>query len=217
MWVATNASEFSIPSLSLLERKISAQIAGPHTVPSGFPTEGLSMEDGKGINPAFYKFHVPFSALEGMLSMAPSEIRNSITPEMIKASITDAGTQKEQAVTLASDDKGLTIDLGLTHFSAPNPVVTFYTPAQVAASNQLLTAARFLKGKSYAVSRLVKISSGYKVSKIVIGSSAKSICTATGTKIKMKKKGTCVFTVTSRKTIRSKTTTKITKGKISVS
>ena len=217
MWIATNASVFSAPIVSILERKVSAKVAGPHTVPPGFPTTDLKIENGKGVNPAFYKFYLPYSVLEAMLSMAPAEIRNRVTPEMVKAVITEAGAQKNQPVTLVSDEKGMTVDLGITHYSAPNPEVTFNSPAPIVAPNQSLTplpAARtFAKGKKYAMSSLVSVPVGHRISKIVISASSRSVCSVLGTRVEMKKKGTCSFTVTTTK----KAAKKVIKGKVKVS
>lgn len=217
MWIATNASVFSAPIVSILERKVSAKVAGPHTVPPGFPTTDLKIENGKGVNPAFYKFYLPYSVLEAMLSMAPAEIRNRVTPEMVKAVITEAGAQKNQPVTLVSDEKGMTVDLGITHYSAPNPEVIFNSPAPIVAPNQSLTplpAARtFAKGKKYAMSSLVSVPVGHRISKIVISASSRSVCSVLGTRVEMKKKGTCSFTVTTTK----KAAKKVIKGKVKVS
>lgn len=216
MWIATNASVFSAPIVSILERKVSAKIAGPHTVPAGFPTTDLKIENGKGVSPAFYKFYLPYSVLEAMLSMAPAEIRSRVTPEMVKAVITEAGSQKNQPVTLVASDKGMTVDLGITHYSAPNPEVTFNSPTQLVATNQPLapqpTTKTFVKGKKYAMSSLVSVPAGHRVSKIVIGASSRSVCSVSGTRVQMKKKGTCAFTVTATK----KTAKKIIKGKVKV-
>lgn len=216
MWIATNASAFSAPIVSVLERKVSAKVAGPHTVPPGFPTTDLKIENGKGVNPAFYKFYLPYSVLEAMLSMAPAEIRNRITPEMVKAVITEAGTQKNQPVTLVSDEKGMTVDLGITHYSAPNPEVTFNSPAATATPSQSLTPLRttktFAKGKHYAMSSLVSVPAGHRVSKIVISASSRSVCAVSGTRVQMKKKGVCSFSVTTTK----KAAKKVIKGKVKV-
>lgn len=208
MWIATNASEFSTPVISIAERKVSAKIAGPHTVPTGFPTTGLTIENGKGVNPGFYRFYLPYSVLEAMLSLAPAEIRSSVTPEMVKATITDAGAQKNQPVTLVSDDKGMTVDLGITHFSAPNPEVTFNSPSRSTAP----ASKTFLKGKKYSISALVKIPNGYKVSRTVVSTASRSVCSISGTRIQMKKTGTCSFTVTATK----KAVKKTIKGKVKV-
>ncbi len=217
MWVATNASEASIPSVSTLMRSISVNLAGPHTVPAGFPTEGLTMENGKGLNPAFYKFYVPFSIIEAMLAMAPAEIRNTLTPAMVKARISEAAAQREQPVTLTMGESGMLVDLGLLHYSAPNPEVTFYTPAQLAAQAAAPSASAgqtksFVVGKKYLPGSLTSVPSGYRVSRIVIGSASRSICSAMGTRILVRKKGTCSFTLS----VQRGKITKSVKGKTRV-
>jgi hypothetical protein len=203
MWMATNASEFSSPIISVIEKKVSANIAGPHTVPTGFPTENLVMEDGKGVSPAFYKFYLPYSILEAMLSLAPAEIRSQITPEQVKAKITEAATQKDQPVTLVTSDKGMTIDLGITHFSAPNPEVYFSPPpattAQSKSSTPVTTVKKYLPGSKYLPSSLVKVPAGYKVSKFVVATSSRLVCATSGTRVLMKKAGTCSVSVTTTK------------------
>ncbi|MEY3587512.1 MAG: hypothetical protein RJA47_108 [Actinomycetota bacterium] len=215
MWIATNASDIGFPVVSVLERKVSAKIAGPHTVPDGFPTAGLTMENGKGVNPAFYKFYMPYTVMEAMLSMAPAQIKSSITPEMVKATITEAASQKDQPVTLVTSDTGMTVDLGITHFSAPNPEVTFYTPAQIAAqkstptTSSSVTSKKFAVGKKYLPGDMVTVPSGYRATKTVVSSASRSVCAVSGSRILVKKKGSCSFTVTAtkgsaRKTIRGK-------------
>ena len=201
MWVATNASEFGTPTISVLERKVSAKIAGPHSVPPGFPTTGLTMENGKGVNPAFYRFHLPYSVIEAMLSMAPAQIRSSITADMVKATITDAATQKSQPVSVVTSDTGMTVDLGITHFSEPNPEVVFYSPSQLSAQNPASGATTapagtgFAIGKKYTAAKLVTVRSGYKVIRTVVGSASRSVCSASGTSVLVKKRGTCSLTV----------------------
>jgi hypothetical protein len=110
----------------------------------------------------------------------------------------------------------MTVDLGITHYSAPNPEVTFNSPTQLVAPNQPLapqpTTKTFVKGKKYAMSSLVSVPAGHRVSKIVIGASSRSVCSVSGTRVQMKKKGTCAFTVTATK----KTAKKIIKGKVKV-
>ena len=216
LWVATNASEFSIPSISTLTRSVSASVAGPHTVPAGFPTAGLTMENGKGVNPAFYKLYVPYSIIEAMLSMAPAEIRSTLTPAMVRAKITEASSQKDQPVALTMGESGMTIDLGITHFSAPNPEVTFLTPSQVAAPAQSTPVSgaqrTYSKGKTYPVSTMVSIPSGHKVTRIVVARSSVSVCSASGVRIRVKKAGTCSFSVVTAK----KSTSRTIKGKVKV-
>ena len=205
MWVATNASEFGTPSISVLERKVSARIAGPHTVPAGFPSTGLTMENGKGVNPAFYRFYLPYSVIEAMLSLAPAQIRSTITPDMVKATITEAATQKSQPVSLVTSDQGMTVDLGITHFSEPNPEVVFYSPAQIAAQNPAAgstpstSATNFVVGKKYLPGSLVTVPSGYRVTRTVVGRTSRSVCSVAGTRVLVKKRGSCSLTLSLQK------------------
>lgn len=212
IWIATNASSFSSPRIDIANKKITTQAAGPHTVPDGFPLDGLTLEGGKGLNPGFYKAFVPYGVLQAMLDKAPAELRSFITPETVKAKIAEAGATKDQPVAVVSDNKGVTIDLQITHFSAPNPEITFSTPSTPATttpstpattaptSSSTSSSSKTLKvGKRLAGSALVKAPKGFKVVSVTVSKSSSKVCTARGTTVQAKKTGKCSFTVTMRK------------------
>jgi hypothetical protein len=208
-WVATNASAFSTPQLSLAERKLTTSAAGPHFVPDGYPTDGLVMEGGRGLNPAFYKAFVPFSVLEVMLAKVPAELRTYLTPETIRAKIAEAGASREQPVSVTLTERGVIVDLGLVHFSAPNPEITFLAPTPAGPGTTPGTsspgtsspgkapvkAPRVAVGKKFSPTSYVKVPAGYRVVSVSVKSSSKKVCVASGTKITGKKKGTCAYSV----------------------
>ncbi len=195
MWVAANGLMSSMPSISIADRTISASVAGPHTVPPDYPTAGLVMENGKGLNPAFYKAFVPYAMLEAMLSMTTEDIKRQINLGMVSSTIADGKSRVNQPVKIDVGETGITIDLGLTHFSALNPVIKFSKPK------------KYSVGKRYNPALLVSVPSGYRISKVIINSSSKSICRVSGPKIVMTKKGACSLTVTTLKGNKRKTIT----------
>jgi hypothetical protein len=204
MWLASNGVSVGFRSTDLLLRKISANAAGPHTVPAGFPTTGLTMENGKALSPAFFKTFVPYTTLQAMLSLAPEEIRQMLTPETVKARITEAGTQTDQPVKLTMGETGVTIDLGITHFSEPNPEITFSSPVSSQGQTTSTTPAlssqpKYSRGKRYLPSSLVKVPAGYRVSRTVVSAASRSVCAVSGTRVVMKKTGTCAVSVTAVK------------------
>lgn len=205
-WVATNASSFSTPQFSISERKVAAAAAGPHTVPAGYPLDGLAIESGKGLNPAFYKAFVPYSVLELMLELAPADLKSYLTPETVKAKISEAGSQKDQSVSVTSTELGVVVDLGLTHFSAPNPEITFQKketvspPAiQPAAPDLNKKAASVSPGKKFSPSSFIKVPSGYKISSVKVRISSSKVCSVSGSKILAKKPGKCSYSVVLRR------------------
>jgi hypothetical protein len=201
MWVASNGWSTSMPRISIADRTISASLEGPHTVPPDYPTDGLMMENGKGLNPAFYKAFVPYAMLEAMLSMTTEDIKRQINLGMVSSTIAEGKSRVDQPVKIELGETGITIDLGLTHFSALNPVIKFSKPK------------KFSVGKRYVPAQLVSVPSGYRISKVIINSSSKSICRVSGPKIVMTKKGACSLTVTTLKGNKRKTI----KGMVKVS
>lgn len=201
-WIATNASMFSSPTINMAARSISAQAAGPHYVPVGFPTTGLVAEGERHLNPGFYKAFVPWSVLTVMLDRVPAELKTLVTPDKVKATIAEQASRLDVSVTLSATDAGLAVTLPVTHFSAPNPQIVFSALTNPAGSTTTTTPTAtkpsvYRKGKSATVTSIVKVPKGFKVSRVV--TSTKKVCTASGSKVKFVGKGKCTFAVTSKK------------------
>ena len=132
-WISTNASTFSLGRVDLAAGVFDVVAEGPHYVPTDFGIPGLTQENGRELNPAFYEMFVTLPSVAKMLSQLAGK---EVSMETAKKAIEDpskifegtideakAGqvTEKLQQLTMTVGDAGLRVNFNLTHFSAPNP------------------------------------------------------------------------------------------------
>lgn len=212
--ITTNASYFSSPKIDLANRTISVDAAGPHYVPASYPTDGLTSEAGKALNPAFYAAHVPYRVVQAMLDRAPEQLKGYLTADTVKARIAQAGTMSDQPIMVSVDDDGVTVDLGLTHFSAPNPEIRFLATDPAGAGHNdsspqtgTGTDGAYRKGRKVAASKLVSVPKGFKVTVVKVAAASRTVCRTSGKSVLLRAAGTCTVTVTVAKASRRRTLT----------
>lgn len=198
-WIATNASMFGTPNIDFATGQIAVNVAGPHYGPADFNLPNQQMENGNVLNPAFFEMFVTYDMLVGMFGKMTGQV---LTSELVKQFLTQqasvvqttiqqSGSEVAQAATSTLGDTGLRINFNLTHYSAPNPKVTFRPGASIPGAAK--TAKR---GKTVSAKKLVTVPKGQTVKSIAIAKASKKVCSAKGTSVKMLKKGTCKFSVT---------------------
>lgn len=134
-WVSTNASVFSLGRMDLATGVFDVTAKGPHYVPTDFGIPGLTTENGRELNPAFFEMYVTLPTVAKMLTQLAGR---EVTVETAKKALEDptkifegtvdeatAGqiTEKLQQLTMTVGDAGIRVNFNLTHFSAPNPTL----------------------------------------------------------------------------------------------
>lgn len=132
-WIATNASVFSLGKVDFTSGVFDVTAKGPHYVPTDFGVPGLTPENGRELNSAFFEMYVTLPTVAKMLTQLAGK---EVTVENAKKALEDpskifegtidevqAGqvTKKLQQLTMTVGDSGLRVNFNLTHFSAPNP------------------------------------------------------------------------------------------------
>lgn len=202
-WVSTNASMVQTSeSRTALEYNFTAQ--GPHYVPSGFDVTGLQQENGKYLNPAFFKMYVPYSMMAAAMSQVGGAVSaadvaammanpsNVLTGTIWEKNGTASPVEVPQTLTFnTSNPAGISVDFNLKHFSAPNPSLKMKAPAP----KKTLAIS---KTSSFATLATLAKLTNTKTSKIsaVVATSSKNICQVVKTSVKGLKAGSCKVTVT---------------------
>lgn len=134
-WISTNASTFGIGRVDLSTGVFDVSAEGPHYVPADFGMPGLTTENGRELNPAFFEMSMSLPTVAKMLTQL---MGREVTVETAKKALEDptkifegtideatAGqvTEKLQQLTMTVGDSGLRVNFNLAHFSAPNPTV----------------------------------------------------------------------------------------------
>ena len=68
-WISTSASTIQVAA-STSSLQYNFTVEGPHYVPADFGVAGLAQENGKSLNPAFFKMYVPFAMMAASMSQA---------------------------------------------------------------------------------------------------------------------------------------------------
>ena len=233
MWIASNASTLQMSAPNLATGSIGAVAKGPHYVPASFPTDGLTPENGKHLNPAHFEMGMPLEMLAKVLS---TMMNTTVTVATLKTYLSDpsallsgsisevpagasAVVEKAQALSVSVGDTSLRINFNLTHFSAPNPTLKIKPPASApttgggqsgtTVSKRLANGATLTilksagKGRTLTAKAILSPSKGAAVTRIV--SKSTKVCKVTGTKVKMLKSGTCKLSATVKSKGRSST------------
>ena len=201
-WVSTSASTIQVAaSTSSLQYKFTVE--GPHYVPADFGVTGLAQENGKSLNPAFFKMYVPFAMMAASMSQAGGAVSAAdvatmmanpssvLTGTIFEKTGTAAAVEVPQILTFAAASGGVVVDFNLKHFSAPNPSLKIKAPApkktlaiaKTSSFTALATLAKLTKAKTSKVSA-------------VVAPSSKKICQVVKTAVKGLKTGSCKVTVT---------------------
>ena len=219
-WVSTSASTIQVAaSTSSLQYKFTVE--GPHYVPADFGVAGLAQENGKSLNPAFFKMYVPFTMMAASMSLAGGAVSAAdvatmmanpssvLTGTIFEKTGTAAAVEVPQTLTFASASAGVVVDFNLKHFSAPNPSLKLKVPAAFTAttvkavSKPTVTTKKTATAKSFADYAKLTVAKTSTVS-LKVSTASKRYCAVVSTKVKgvttMKlkglKKGTCKVTVT---------------------
>lgn len=198
-WISTNASMFGTPNIDFATGSVSVNVAGPHYGPADFNLPNQQYENNNVLNPAYFEMFVTYDMLVAMFgkmtgqTLTPELVRQFLTQQAsaVQTTIQQSGSEVAQAATTTLSDTGLRINFNLAHYSAPNPKVKFQPSTSLAPASK--TAKR---GKTVSAKKLVTVPKGQIVRSISVSKSSKKICSATGTSIRMLKKGTCKFNVT---------------------
>jgi hypothetical protein len=201
-WVSTSASVIQVAA-STSSLQYNFTVEGPHYVPADFGVTGLAQENGKSLNPAFFKMYVPFAMMAVSMSQAggavsaadvatlmanPSSI---LTGTIFEKTGTAAAVEVPQILTFAPVSGGVVVDFNLKHFSAPNPSLKIKAPAakktlaiaKTSSFTALATLANLTKAKTSKVSA-------------VVAPSSRKVCQVVKTSVKGLKAGSCKVTVT---------------------
>jgi len=234
-WVSTSASTIQVAA-STSSLQYNFTVEGPHYVPVDFGVTGLAQENGKSLNPAFFKMYVPFTMMAASMSLAGGAVSAAdvatlmanpssvLTGTIFEKTGTAAAVEVPQILTFASASGGVVVDFNLKHFSAPNPSLKVNAPASATAtvpvaSTPVTTAptvklSKAASAKSIAGFAKLKVLSTSKVGMKVVASSA-NFCRVSGTTLKGLKAGSCKVTVTvtpkKGKAISKTVTLKVTK------
>ena len=216
-WVSTSASTIQIAA-STSSLQYNFTVEGPHYVPADFGVTGLAQENGKSLNPAFFKMYVPFTMMAASMSQAGGAVSAAdvatmmanpssvLTGTIFEKTGTAAAVEVPQVLTFASASGGVVVDFNLKHFSAPNPRLKLNVPTSgtttttTGGTTTLVTAPKLSKSKSATAKSIaafakLKVLSTSKVSLKVVASSAK-FCKVSGSSLKGLKVGSCKVTVT---------------------
>lgn len=132
-WISTNASTFGVGNVNFTTGVFDVTAKGPHYVPTDFGIPGLTTENGRELNPAFFEMYVTLPTVAKMLSQLvgkevtvdtakkaledPTKIFEGVIDEVTAGQI----AKKTQQLAMTVGDAGLKVNFNLTHFSAPNP------------------------------------------------------------------------------------------------
>jgi hypothetical protein len=172
-------------------------------VPADFGVTGLAQENGKSLNPAFFKMYVPFAMMAVSMSQAGGAVSAAdvatlmanpssvLTGTIFEKTGTAAAVEVPQILTFAPVSGGVIVDFNLKHFSAPNPSLKIKAPAakktlaiaKTSSFTALATLANLTKAKTSKVSA-------------VVAPSSKRVCQVVKTSVKGLKAGSCKVTVT---------------------
>jgi hypothetical protein len=219
-WVSTSASTIQVAaSTSSLQYKFTVE--GPHYVPADFGVPELAQENGRSLNPAFFKMYVPFAMMAASMSQAGGAVSAAdvatmmanpssvLTGTIFEKNGTAAAVEVPQELTFASASAGVVVDFNLKHFSAPNPSLKLKAPAALTvapvavAKKPTVTTKKSATAKSFADYAKLTVAKTSTVS-LKVSAASKKYCAVVTTKVKgiktMKlkglKKGTCKVTVT---------------------
>ena len=219
-WVSTSASTIQVAA-STSSLQYNFTVEGPHYVPADFGVTGLAQENGKSLNPAFFKMYVPFTMMAASMSQAGGAVSAAdvatmmanpssvLTGTIFEKTGTAAAVEVPQTLTFASASAGVVVDFNLKHFSAPNPSLKLKVPAAFTAttvkavSKPTVTTKKTATAKSFADYAKLTVAKTSTVS-LKVSTASKRYCAVVSTKVKgvttMKlkglKKGTCKVTVT---------------------
>ena len=143
MWLASNASTFQMGDMNVASGTIAVTAKGPHYVPADFGVPGLTQENGRELNPAYFEIGMPLTMIAKSLS---AMTQTTVTVEQVKTFLADpsklmTGTIKEapagaaaavdkvQQLGVTVGDTSIRVNFNLTHFSAPNPTLKITNPA----------------------------------------------------------------------------------------
>lgn len=203
-WMTANANGFefgartkSVKSDIPWEFKFNA--SAPHMIKSGMlesqPTSGFGIYN-----------HGPFSGTD---LVNPAEMRMWVPDSYVRALGYASGSEMLSAMTVTAEDGqptspsvvassgGHQIDLGIAHYSSPNPTVSF-SPGKLFV--RATDHPKMRVGKPTSQASLLKVA-GLKVDKkskvmISVKASSSRICRKSGTAVKALKVGTCSVQVT---------------------
>ena len=201
-WISTSASTIQVAA-STSSLQYNFTVEGPHYVPADFGVTGLAQENGKSLNPAFFKMYVPFAMMAVSMSQAGGAVSTAdvatmmanpssvLTGTIFEKTGTAAAVEVPQVLTFTAASGGVVVDFNLKHFSAPNPSLKIKAPAakktlaisKTSSFTTLTTLAKMTKAKSSKVS-------------VVVAASSKNICQVVKNSVKGLKAGSCKVTVT---------------------
>ena len=201
-WISTSASTIQVAA-STSSLQYNFTVEGPHYVPADFGVAGLAQENGKSLNPAFFKMYVPFAMMAVSMSQAGGAVSAAdvatmmanpssvLTGTIFEKTGTAAAVEVPQVLTFASASGGVVVDFNLKHFSAPNPSLKIKAPAakktlaisKTSSFTTLTTLAKLTKAKTSKVSA-------------VVAPSSRKVCQVVKNSVKGLKAGSCKVTVT---------------------
>ena len=201
-WISTSASTIQVAA-STSSLQYNFTVEGPHYVPADFGVAGLAQENGKSLNPAFFKMYVPFAMMAVSMSQAGGAVSAAdvatmmanpssvLTGTIFEKTGTAAAVEVPQVLTFAAASGGVVVDFNLKHFSAPNPSLKIKAPAakktlaisKTSSFTTLTTLAKLTKAKTSKVSA-------------VVAPSSRKVCQVVKNSVKGLKAGSCKVTVT---------------------
>ena len=201
-WISTSASTIQVAA-STSSLQYNFTVEGPHYVPADFGVTGLAQENGKSLNPAFFKMYVPFAMMAVSMSQAGGAVSAAdvatlmanpssvLTGTIFEKTGTAAAVEVPQVLTFAAASGGVVVDFNLKHFSAPNPSLKIKAPAakktlaisKTSSFTTLTTLAKLTKAKTSKVSA-------------VVAPSSRKVCQVVKNSVKGLKAGSCKVTVT---------------------
>lgn len=188
MWIATNAFTFNFPTVNVDDRSFSATAIGSHYLPSDYGNcaeQGLESEDGLCVNPAHYVTYITYRAIAKLMNMPVEIVKAYITEDAMTTEV-DSKAFRNFDVIVGED--GITVDLQIEHFSAPNPKIK-------------LKAVKTLKaGAKAARTSYFNLPGNAKVTEFSIGrQTSKNLCTSVdkgkSVRAASDKRGYCVLTI----------------------
>lgn len=155
-WISTNASSFSLDEVNFATGRFDVTAEGPHYVPLDFGVPGLTPENGRELNPAYFEMSVPLTTVAKMMSqISGKEVTVEIARKLLadpskifEGTIEDASSgqvaEKAQQLTMTLGENALRVNFNLTHYSAPNPTLS----VKASSANQTLTVLLSNSGAS---------------------------------------------------------------------
>lgn len=222
-WTAGNAAQGGQSILSAYPNgpTFVAQMVNPHFVPDDFGLDGLTVEEGRGVFPAYYE---TFFTYRNIATNMGALLGREVSPEEAQVfaqrpgnlfhgtiEVWNDGKMSEvpQELTVTPTETGVRVNFNLEHYSAPNPKVLLLNPLRslkrLANGTTINVLRGATRGRTYTWKTLLAPSAGSRVTRLTSGN--RRICSVSKSAVRMLRPGRCILRTSVVKGKRTSTTT----------